>query len=168
MDFMIRIALSVILIPAISHGGDQPHHDGNQNIMGVEALSDGLRELLSREMYALQGGMKSIIPAYNSGDWGEIEIIARKMKDSYILKQSLTESQVSELHSLLPPAFIKEDQRFHYLAGMLEHVAKNKKVELINFYFSEMNESCVNCHTLYATHKFPALSPGGKEGEHEH
>ena len=168
MDFIIRKALLVILIPAMSYGGDQhPDHE-NENAGGVEALSDGLRDLLSREMYALQSGMKAIIPAYNSGDWDEIETIARKMKDSYILKQSLTESQVTELHSLLPPAFIKEDQKFHYLAGMLEHVAKNKKVELINFYFSEMNESCVNCHALYATHKFPALSPGETEGEHEH
>ena len=168
MNFIIRKALLVILIPAMSYGGDQHPDHGNENAGGVEALSDGLRDLLSQEMYALQSGMKSIIPAYNSGDWGEIETIARKMKDSYILKQSLTESQVTELHSLLPPAFIKEDQKFHYLAGMLEHVAKNKKVELINFYFSEMNESCVNCHALFATHKFPALSPVETEGEHEH
>jgi hypothetical protein len=168
MKFIIRITLLAILIPAMSHGEDQHHHEGNENAVGVEALSDDLRDLLSREMFALQSGMKSIIPAYNSGNWGEIETTARKMKDSYILKQSLTEGQVKELHSLLPPAFIEKDQRFHYLAGMLEHVAKNENVELINFYFSEMNESCVSCHTLYAIHKFPALSPGQTESEHDH
>ena len=62
--------------------------------MGVEALSRGLRDLLSQEMIALQNGMMSIIPAYNSGNWEEIETTDSKIKSSYILKQSLTESQV--------------------------------------------------------------------------
>ena len=44
---------------------------------------------------------------------------------------------------------------------------KIKKPELINFYFSEMNESCVSCHAVFATHKFPALIPT-KNGEHKH
>ena len=57
----------------------------------------------------------------------------------------------------MPHEFIKKDQRFHYLAGMLAHAAKSKKPELINFYFSEMNESGVSCHAEFATHKFPAL-----------
>ena len=118
-------------------------------------------------MQALQSGMMSIIPAYISGNWGEIETTAAKIKSSYILKQSLTESQANELRTVLPNEFIEKDQRFHYLAGMLEHAAKNKKPELINFYFSEMNESCVSCHAVFATHKFPALTPKEK-GEHAH
>ena len=109
----------------------------------------------------------SIIPAYISGNWGEIESTAKKMNSSYIFRQNLTESQVKELHTALPHSFIEKDQRFHYLAGMLEHAAKNKKAELINFYFSEMNESCVSCHAEFATHKFPALMVK-KKGEHTH
>ncbi|KAF3977135.1 MAG: hypothetical protein HFP77_09055 [Methylococcales symbiont of Iophon sp. n. MRB-2018] len=34
--------------------------------------------------------------------------------------------------------------RVDYLAGMLAYAAKNKKPELVNFYFSEMNESCIS------------------------
>ena len=166
MKIIVRMALLAILIPIMSYGGDKQNHEGNENAVGVEALSHDLRDLLSREMQALESGMMSIIPAYISGNWGEIEATAGKIKTSYILKQSLTESQVKELHSVLPHAFIEKDQRFHYLAGMLEHAAKNKKEELINFYFSEMNESCVRCHTIFATHKFPALSSKGKKTEH--
>ena len=118
-------------------------------------------------MQALQNGMISIIPAYISGNWSEIEITAGKIKSSYILKQSLTVSQVKELHSVLSREFIEKDQRFHYLAGMLKHAAKNRKSELINFYFSEMNESCVSCHVVFATHQFPALMPK-VEGKHTH
>ena len=168
MKIIIRIALLALLIPTMSYGEDKHHYQGDDHAVGVEALSSDLRDLLNQEMQALQTGMQSIIPAYISGNWDEIATTAGKMQNSYILKQSLTESQGKELHSVLPHAFIEKDQRFHYLAGMLEHAAKNKKAELINFYFSEMNESCVSCHTIFATHKFPALSPKGKKGKHTH
>ena len=168
MKVIIHMALLAVLIPTMSFGEEKHHHPGNEKPMGVEALSPELRDLLSEEMQAIESGMMSIIPAYASGNWSEIETTAGKIKNSYILKQSLSESQIKELHSVLPHAFIEKDQRFHYLAGMLDHAAKNKKAELINFYFSEMNESCVSCHTLFATHRFPALSVKETTGEHSH
>jgi hypothetical protein len=170
MHFFARITLLTILLPTMSFGGDKlehEEHETREKAVGVEALSQDLRNLLSKEMQALERGMISIIPAYISGNWSEIETTAEKMKSSYILKQCLTESQVKELHSVLPHEFIEKDQRFHYLAGMLEHAAKNEKPELVNFYFSEMNESCVDCHAAFATHKFPALLPS-KNGGHTH
>jgi hypothetical protein len=169
MKNLIYISLFAILLPTMSYGEDKhaEHTEEHQISSGVEMLSHDLRELLSQEMKALQGGMMSIIPAYISGNWGEIETTARKIKSSYILKQNLTEDQLKELQSLLPPEFIEKDQNFHYLAGMLEHAAKNKKPELINFYFSEMNESCVSCHAAFATHRFPALMPKAT-GDHAH
>jgi hypothetical protein len=168
MKSLVHVALLTVLVSSLSYGEEKNNHHGNEHVVGVEALSPDLRDLLSKEMQALQSGMMSIIPAFVSGNWSEIATTAGKMKNSYILKQSLTESQASELHSVLPPVFVEKDQRFHYLAGMLEHAAKNKKPELINFYFSEMNESCVNCHTMFARHKFPALSPREQNGEHRH
>jgi hypothetical protein len=168
MKYFTRITLLAILLPTMSFGADKLEHDEHENKSGVEMLSHDLRDLLSKEMQALQSGMMSIIPAYISGNWGEIETTAEKMKSSYILKQSLTESQVKELHSVLPHEFIKQDQRFHYLAGMLEHAAKKGKPELINFYFSEMNESCVGCHAAFATHKFPALIAAKDDNENHH
>jgi hypothetical protein len=167
MKTFISIALLAILLPTMSYAEDVHKHEEHIKASGVEALSPDFRKLLSEEMKALQGGMMSIIPAYISGNWSEIETTAQKIKNSYILKQSLTESQVKELHSVLPPEFIEKDQRFHYLAGMLEHAAQSKKPELINFYFSEMNESCASCHAVFATHKFPALKPAEKDG-HAH
>ena len=167
MKTFISVALFAILLPTMSFAKDAHKHEAHTKTSGVEALSPDLRNLLSKEMLALQDGMMSIIPAYISGNWSEIETTAEKMKSSYILKQSLTESQAKELHSVLSPEFIEKDQRFHYLAGMLEHAAQSKKAELINFYFSEMNESCANCHAAFATHKFPALNPA-KKVRHAH
>ena len=154
MKIIIHLTVFFIFLTITSYGGDQHPNKEHKQVAGVESLSHGLRALLSREMMALQSGMMSIIPAYISGNWAKIEKVAEKMKNSYILKQSLTKSQVKELHSSLPHEFIEKDQRFHYLAGMLEYAAKNKKAELINFYFSEMNESCLNCHAQFAKHKF--------------
>jgi len=168
MKIIIRVALLAVLIPIMSYGEDKHNHELNEIAVGVEALSRDLRDLLSQEMQALEKGMMSIIPAYNSGNWDDIETIGGKIKNSYILKQNLTEKQVKELRSVLPHAFIEKDQRFHYLSGMLEHAAKSKKEELINFYFSEMNESCLGCHSVFATHRFPALSSEKKEAEHSH
>ena len=171
MKLSLRIIFLVLLFPNLSVGAKTPAHEDHKAKMGVEVLSSELRNLLSQEMIALQDGMMSIIPAYISGDWAEIERTALKIKNSYILKQNLTPEQAKELHSALPDEFIEKDQRFHYLAGMLEHAAKSGKPELINFYFSRMNESCVSCHSKFATHKFPALTSKPKsktEEEHSH
>lgn len=167
MKYFNRIALLLFLLPTVIYGAEKPQSEEHADASAVELLSDDLRALLAQEMQQLQSGMMSIIPAYVAGNWSEIETTAGKIKNSYILDQSLTESQIEELNSILPPEFIEKDQRFHYLAGMLEHAAQSKKPELINFYFSEMNESCVGCHTAFATHKFPALTPGAKS-EHTH
>lgn len=167
MKILSRIVLLIILLPTMSYGADEQNEQKHANVSEVEMLSQDLRNLLSQEMLALQSGMMSVIPAYISGDWSAIEATAGKIKRSYILNQSLTESQVKELNSILPPEFFEKDQRFHYLAGMLEHAAKSKKPELINFYFSEMNESCVGCHAVFATHKYPALKPNN-EAKHSH
>lgn len=162
------VFFSTILMSSLSYGEVKPGHDAKDHSSGIESLSPELRELLKKEMLALQNGMMSVIPAYASGNWSQIESIAHKMKNSYILKQSLTDEQAEELHTSLPESFIKLDQQFHYLSGMLEHAAKNKKAELVGFYFSKLSESCVSCHTQYATHKFPAFAPKKKTDKHEH
>ncbi len=156
------LPLLLILLPVV---GQAKESSGHQEAQGIESLSTDVRQLLSEEMKALQSGMMSIIPAAVSGNWSEVEVTARKMKESYIFKKKLTEAQAKELHAVLPPAFVKMDQRFHYLAGMLEHVASERKSELVNFYFSEMNASCVNCHSEFATHRFPALIPEKDAGQ---
>ena len=170
--------LLVMGTPSVGYGKEPVHqhtpHQKPKNTESrpdsspVESLSPELRGLLSKEMRAIQQGMVEIIPAYASGNWGKIARIAHKIKNSYILKQNLTMEQKHELHTSLPESFVKEDQRFHYLAGMLEHVASNTNAELVGFYFSKMNESCVSCHSQYATHKFPAFVVVDEMQTHSH
>lgn len=159
---------SLLILPALSYGEAVHDHAVEKPVSGVESLSPKLRNLLTEEMRALQKGMMSIIPAYAAGDWSEIKAISDKMKNSYILQKNLSDKQIKELHSTLPDSFIKLDQQFHYLSGMLSHAAEMKKSELVGFYFSALSNSCIECHTQYATHKFPGLSPNRKTDGHTH
>ncbi len=134
----------------------------------VEDLSPQLRSLLSKEMLALQTGMQAIIPAYIAGDLGEVALIAKKIKNSFILKQHITAVQKKELGEKLPKSFLKMDKQFHKYAGMLEHVAEEKHTELVGFYFAKLSEACVACHSEYATHKFPKFNMKLKGETHHH
>lgn len=161
-------AFSSITLPSLSYAEAAHNHATKKSVSGVESLSPKLRSLLTEEMQALEKGMMSIIPAYAAGNWSEIAAIADKMKNSYILQKSLSNKQIKELHSTLPGSFLKLDQQFHYLSGMLSHAAEMEKSELVGFYFSELSDSCIECHTQYATHKFPTLLPNKKIDEHVH
>lgn len=167
MKKIVQLALLAILTPTLCHGEENISHQVKGEHSGTATLSPELRELFSREMVELQNGMMAIIPLYVSGNLDEIATIARKMESSYVLKQNLSQSQIHELHSKLPDSFIELDQEFHYLAGMLEHVAKMEKIELVGFYISKMGETCVRCHAEYATHRFPALAPK-RQSEQSH
>ncbi len=169
MKILTRLFFVLLLTPALSQAQDNhdsaAHHGHDK---GVAALSTQLRNLLGKEMQALQLGMQAIIPATISGDYDTIENIATKMKNSYILKKSLSKHQIHELHEKLPAAFIEKDNHFHYLAGMLAHVAQERKTELVNFYYSQMLESCGDCHAKFATHRFPSLSAINESSSHSH
>ena len=135
---------------------------------GVEALSPELRTLLSKEMQALQSGMQSILPAYISGDLTEIIHIANKMKNSYILKQSITPDQKHELMNKLPKSFLHSDQKFHEYAGMLAHVAEEKHWELVGFYYAKLTEACVGCLSEHASNRFPNFESKSDPHGHHH
>ncbi len=154
MKYFTIIFASLLSLTSLA---DSKQVETETTTAAVEKLPVDLRQLLSQEMKALETGMQTIISAYYAGNWPKIEAVAGKMKNSYILKQRLSQQQKHILHARLPHSFIQQDRHFHYLAGMLEHAAQVRKPELVNFYFSEMNRQCFSCHADFATHKFPAL-----------
>ncbi|MFT5084697.1 MAG: putative metal-binding protein [Lentisphaeria bacterium] len=150
--YMIFVLVAVFGISLASHAETD-----------VEKLAPELRVLLKKEMSSLQVGMQAIIPAYIAGDMKEISKIASQMKNSYILKQAMTEAQKHELHEKFPPSFLALDKQFHQYAGMLQHVSEEKHLELVGFYYSKLLESCVGCHSQFAPHRFPALGGAATE-----
>jgi hypothetical protein len=165
----ITIFLVAIIVSLHVHAGEQRSHEGEHiPPASLQHLSAGLRQLLVEEMVALQHGMEALVPAIISGKWDEIAELGEKMRNSYILKQKLTQSQADELHQSLPLSFREMDQEFHHDAAMLAHAADKKNPELVTFYFYRMTDTCLACHRKFATHRFPGLKSGGVDEGHHH
>jgi hypothetical protein len=147
------------------HAEEQQSQD---SATGRIALSSELREVLSSEMRSIQKGMESLVSAIASGNWQNVSQTAITLRDSYIMKQELSEKQLEELHHALPPRFLELDRSFHHLAGMLSHVAEHGHDELVTFYFYKLSEACVACHAKYATQRFPAFAKSGEKDVHHH
>lgn len=120
-------------------------------------LSHDLKVILNQEMNEIEQGAMEIIQAISAGNWEKITKIAEKIKNSFILKQKLTETQIEELHHSLPTEFIEMDHSFHSTAGKLAHAALEHDGELVNFYFYRLHSQCLNCHSIYASARFPKL-----------
>ena len=131
-------------------------------------LSPGLTQLLQQEMQAIQQGMQSLIPAIVSGNWEAVAETGDNIQHSYIMKQQLSGEQRQELQLSLPPGFLELDQSFHRSAGMLAHAARMKNVDVVNFYFYKLTDTCVACHTRFAVNRFPGLTTADSHGEQHH
>ncbi len=152
------IASSTCLFISIAQASDAKQHE-NHTIEKRPAvhLSHDLKVILNQEMNKIEQGMMKIIPAISAGNWEDITKIAKKIKNSFILKQKLTEKQIEELHHSLPAEFIGMDHSFHSTAGKLAHAALEHDGELVNFYFYKLHSQCINCHSKYASERFPKL-----------
>ena len=136
---------------------------------GLDELSSGTRDLLRSEMFAISKGMNELFSAYYSGDFEEVSRIAKNIENTFILKNKITKEQRHEIHTKLPKAFLQKDKTFHYNAGMLAHAAKNGKAELVGFYYSELANGCIGCHSVYANKRFRHLDRTNNTfEEHDH
>ena len=154
-----KLILSAIIFATTLNIQAEPAHHAQkaESAAGLQ-LPDDVKPLLTQEMQMLQKGMMDLMPAIASGQWDKIVEIAKKMESSYIMKQKMTKEQMQALHKSLPAAFIHLDHNFHGYAGMLAHVAEEKKSELVTFYAYKLTESCVQCHSQFAQQKFPAFA----------
>lgn len=160
--------LALSFMPLANAEDHSEGHSKGHSKVDIENLSEGIRVLLKKEMQAVELGMKDIVSANLAGDTKAISAIAMKIKESFILKQSLTKSQKHELHTKLPSDFIRQDKDFHYMAGMLAHAADMKKPELVNFYYSKLFEACSSCHKVHAQHRFSNFTLEDHSRSHEH
>ncbi len=120
-------------------------------------LSADLRDLLRQEMVSLDRAMGTLGSDIAQGRWESASKTAGQMRDSFILKQALTKEQAHELHAKLPQGFIEQDVRFHKQADKLADAAHQRDAELSVFYYGQMMNSCVRCHTTHAPGRFPGF-----------
>ena len=154
------------LLPAQDHEHDHKAEINHATSVMAD-LSPELQELLRKEMLLLRDGMCGLSTEIQQGGWESAAEIAGKMRDSFILKKSLTADQKKELTTKLPPEFVHLDRRFHETAGKLVHAAHKRDVELSIFYQARMLEACTNCHAQFAPVRFPGLARTVEEG-HKH
>ena len=131
-------------------------------------LSPDLKALLVEEMKEVKKGMESLVTSVATGDWRAIAETGQHIKYSYIIKKRLTSEQKQELKKTLPAGFKSLDRKFHYYAGMLSHVAKERDIELVHYYVSKMNEACTSCHAQFASDRFTGFSQKNRHEEHMH
>ncbi|MFP3873099.1 MAG: hypothetical protein ACLFQT_11670 [Thiohalophilus sp.] len=122
-----------------------------------------LRQLLQQEMQALEKAMAALSRALPQGQWHDVGKTAGQIHDSFIFQQKLTAKDRKTLQQTLPEGFIRQDRAFHQQAKKLQHAAESQDAELSLFYYSKMLESCVTCHSQFATHRFPSLVEGGSD-----
>jgi hypothetical protein len=175
----IRMLCSVMLVSAFAwlaaagvraqepHGAAAPELHAAATAPAL-TLSPDLLELLREEMRGISGGVQALAPAIAIGDWKTITDTSARIKASYIMEQKLTAAQKEELETALPEVFKLMDANFHREAGNLGHAAEVRDGELTAFYFYRMVESCVACHSAYATTRFPDLAAGAAGEAHQH
>jgi hypothetical protein len=120
----------------------------------ITQLSSGLKNLLSQEMIAVDKSMKNIFHHMISANFEELSKEAIGIQNSFILKKKLTKEQKIELHSNVSNEFITLDKQFHVTAGKLANAAEFEDIKEINKYFTQMTNSCIQCHSTFATYKF--------------
>ena len=129
-------------------------------------LTPRLKDLLSQEMRQVAQATADLSLAIASGDHHAAMELGLAVRDSFILKRSLTDQDKKDLMGAVPPEFVAMDRRFHGLAGKLAHAAEAKDSELQGVYYAKVIETCVTCHAHFASDRFPGL--GGDAGAHDH
>jgi len=147
---MKRVVMAVMLLGTLMYADEAKK--------GVEALSPEVRALLGEEMQHIEKGMQSIFANMVRGNYEEIAKTATDIQNSFIFNRKLTDAQRQELKSNIPKAFVTLDRSFHMTAGKLAEAAEFSEKEKVQENFALMTQKCVQCHSTYATHRFPAFS----------
>ena len=117
-------------------------------------LTERLKELLATEMAQVGEATSMLAHSIATGDHETVNALGVKVRDSFILKQSLTPQDKKDLVGAVPKAFLMLDKRFHGMAGKMAQAAEAKDTELELFYYGQMLEACTQCHAQFASDRF--------------
>lgn len=129
-------------------------------------LTPRLKDLIANEMQQVAQATAELSVAIAAGDHATVKRLGTAVRDSFILKQSLTADDKKDLMSAVPPEFVGLDRRFHGLAGKMAHAAEAHDSELQAVYYAKMLDSCIACHSHFASDRFPGFAEDG--GGHDH
>ncbi|HET6522560.1 MAG TPA: hypothetical protein VFG47_22460, partial [Geminicoccaceae bacterium] len=147
--FRMVLVAGALLVGTVAHGQEAEPVPSQ--------LTPRLRELLQQEMQAILSASHEILDAVVTGDHAVVADRAQRIRESFIMEQSLTEQDQADLMAAVPPDFIELDEAFHGLAASLAEAGRAADEALEARYFGQMVESCVACHSRFATDVFPSF-----------
>ena len=116
-----------------------------------------LTGLIQNEMRLIVGALTRIVQAVVVGDHQVVAEQSRNIHRSSLLGGATNNEERTRLSSSLAQAFVALDQKLHRQAEKLAAAADDRKVDLERYYLSEMIETCVHCHRVFAEHRFSSL-----------
>jgi len=116
----------------------------------AERLPPKLRKFLKKEMHLLAEAGRTMEAALAEGDSKTVEDLAKRMHESFIMKQELTTMDLRELKVIVGEDFVTRDKAFHGMAAELSLAAKAGDVVLQQEIFGNMIRVCAACHVAYA------------------
>ena len=143
------------------------HAQGAEQHGETLSLRPDLLALLQAEMREISSGVQNIPVAIAEGDWRKLIQTSESIQSSYIMAKALTRDQAEALEAALPDRFKQIDSDFHARAGKLARAAESRDFELASYHYSRLIEACAQCHSLYASDRFPAFGPA-RADEHHH
>ena len=157
---IVIVVGSLVIVPVHNYAAE-PHATHQV----IELTPDTLN-LLRSEMKEIAGGMQAMSFSIATADWKSVQAISAKIRTSYIMEQKLTSSQKKELGRALPEHFKLLDAEFHQRAEKLGIAAAAHDSELTVFHYSRLVESCVRCHSAYASKRFPGFAAPTPKSHH--
>jgi len=164
---MIRTFTACVLIVSLTIASSSIFAEGEEPHADTFVLQPDLLALLQAEMREITTGVQKIPVAIAQADWQVLAQTSASIQSSYIMAKALTEEQAEALESGLPARFKQIDSDFHKRAGDLAHAAEARDFELASHHYARLIESCAQCHSLYATTRFPGFGPV-EEHAHQH
>ncbi len=120
-------------------------------------VPENVKAVLIHEMKTISTLMGDLLQYIVQGDSAKASATAIEIRNTN-LKQEFDSKEIKKILAILPKGFIKMDRKFHMTANdVAKAVDTNDFKTAINLY-SEMTQSCLNCHTAYASERFKNLS----------
>jgi len=149
----LTLLLGMLIVSSTIRAQEPDHHADSLK------LPPDLLALLQAEMREISAGIQVIPGAIVQADWETLLKTSESLQSSYIMARALTPEQAETLESSLPARFKQIDSDFHQRAGELAKAARAHDFELASYHYSRLVESCAQCHSLFATTRFPAFGP---------
>lgn len=121
-------------------------------------LTDRLKELLATEMAQVGDATAKLAVAIASGDHATVADLGVKVRDSFIMRQSLTPRDKKDLVGAVPKEFLMLDKKFHGMAGEMAKAAEARDTKAQLSYYGQMLEACAECHARFAHDRFTGFA----------